>query len=49
MPTTTKMEIYYTLSENFKYLEHPFEIDSEVFEKTHYENCKRFLKKKGVI
>lgn len=47
MPTS--MEIYYTFSENFKYIEHPLEIDSSVFEKKYYRNCKRYLKNKGVL
>ena len=49
MPTTTNMEIYNTFSKNFKYIEHPLEIDSAVFEQKHYRNCKAFLEKKGII
>jgi hypothetical protein len=49
MPNNNHMEIYYTLSKNFKYVEHPFEIDSGVFEKQHYKSCKRYLKNKKII
>lgn len=49
MPNNNTMEIYYTLSETFKYVEHPFEIDSDVFEEKHYDNCKKHLKKIGII
>jgi hypothetical protein len=49
MPKDTNMEIYYALSRNFKYIEHPFEVDSGVFEKKHYKNCKRHLKKMNII
>jgi hypothetical protein len=49
MPNNNTMELYYTLSEQFNYVEHPLEIDSDVFEEKHYDSCKKHLKKIGIL
>ena len=49
MPNDNDIEIYNILSKKFKYIEHPFEIDSIAFEKKYYKFCKRHLKNKKII
>jgi hypothetical protein len=49
MPNKKDIDVYWNLDKNFDYKEHPFEIDSLVFEKKQYRRCKTYLKSKNLF